>query len=201
MLLLITYPRSGAHFFRENFTAAQGGEDAGSFFSSGMRLSTPNPNMPVPGPISKFHHVHMPVFYTDRKKVTIVRNPRDSIASWAAMSWKKHGNGITMREFLKREINRYVVMYRFLLSEVDLIIKYENLLEDPKGACRFVAEQLELEFKDYTYVSKLQDEPEDAYYVSSKNLDDYQAAKAELETMNLWEANRLYSLAASRANF
>jgi hypothetical protein len=104
---LITYPRSGSHYFD--------------------RLIYKEANFHI----ERSHTVHNLLDKDNNKRraiVTIARDPKDSISSYVALEkYLSHCDGPRINQI----ITEYVLLYSFLYDHADIVIDFKDLVEHP----------------------------------------------------------------------
>jgi hypothetical protein len=150
---LLTYPRSGSHYF-----------DDAIYKEIGIH-------------IEKSHSV-MKLFDKDSNKIkkiiTIVRNPKDSITSYIANQLK---NTQLNEESLNIKINQllteYIMFYNFLYEYADYIIDFNDLVTNTDLLIKKVINLLKIEEKDYIFFDRNIHIYSKEYVHSSKILSSY----------------------------
>ncbi len=147
--LLITYPRTGSHFLFFYLKQLTGFEIKKS---------------------------HFPRWSGDKKVITIIRDPEETLRSAFTMSkqaavnrvkdfnWEehKHERGLT-------NITGYNYFFDYMTEHADVFIDYNTLIERPYDVCKFLGDYIGLRVKSKEdYIQVLEDIPGQDYLVSSK---------------------------------
>jgi hypothetical protein len=121
---LLTYPRSGSHFFEEEF-----------YKKTGQRVSR--------------SHTIVQAFDGNKNKlkkiVTIIRDPKDSISSLLTLQ-KKYGNPVD-KHSINQALSDYVLLYQFFIDYADYVIDFNDLVEYPELVINKIMEHLKINKK------------------------------------------------------
>jgi hypothetical protein len=151
---LVTYPRSGAHYFNRVF------EKVTNF---------------------KIEHSHSVnwLFSPQNKKqriaITIVRDPRESIASYIAHEQNKfidYSDNISDSR-VDHIVTEYVIMYNYLYEHADYVIDFNDLVSHPEETVKKLFDLLDVEEKDYHLFDGDFGEEDSHFIETSKNLPFY----------------------------
>lgn len=144
---LLTYPRSGSHYFD--------------------RLIYKQANFHI-----ERSHIVNHLFDKNNKKVrriiTIARDPKESVASWLGLD-KSLGNGSWPNE----KVTEYILLYSFLYDNADYVIDFADLIQKPELVGKKILELLEIDKENsYRFVTDT-DYDSKAYLDSSKSFGGY----------------------------
>jgi hypothetical protein len=152
--LLITYPRTGSHFLHFYLKQLTGFE------------------------IKK---THFPRWSGDKKVITIIRDPEETLKSGFTMS--KHHAVKRIKDFEWEErkydkaltnITGYNYFFDYMTDKADVIIDYKTLIDRPYDVCVFLANYIGLNIAEkQDYIQILEDIPGQEYLVSSKTSEHY----------------------------
>jgi len=122
---LLTYPRSGSHFFMDTL----------------YEIEKIN--------FTKSHFLDQ-LFDKDNNKqrtiITIARDPIDSISSYLALNRERR----VMDEFsIVKNKTDYVLMYSFLCENADYVIDFNDLITDPDSVIKKILDLLNIDKKEY----------------------------------------------------
>jgi hypothetical protein len=133
-------------------------------------------------------------WHTKNKNIiTIVRDPLDTITSWAAMRMH-YRNG----EIKKDLVKHYCSIYTFLINNADVILDYNDLIDNPYGPTKNVADYMGIKtFFSTPEIARNSDTPSRRYLVSSTSSDYYKVAQEIFRDTDLSECYRLYNQALS----
>lgn len=151
---VVTFPRSGSHYFDRVF-----------YKETKLRIETS-------------HAVNW-LFDKDNNKqrtiITIIRDPKDSIASYIAYEenklkdsgWHVDDNRIN------QIITEYILLYSFLYENAEHVIDFNDLIAHPEYTTKKILALLDIKEKDiHLFDGYFGDE--DAFFIeSSKNLPSY----------------------------
>jgi hypothetical protein len=180
-ICISTFPRSGSSFLKEYL------------------------NMCTDIPAIKDHRV-----MTSRnmdpevKRLFIVRNPLDSIASVVAM--EKIDNEMDVDDLIERNIHRYEMFYSYA-DNYDIVISYEQLVSNTDKAIDDICRMVNGTKNDTEYVSQLKRGEtstrtrwggSSAYVVSSKTLEEYEGISKRLKNYDLSKCDESYRYAHSK---
>lgn len=146
---LITYPRSGSHYFD--------------------RLIYEK----VKFHIERSHTVHQLFGINNNKTrtlITIARDPKESIASWVALN---KFLGSTYRG-VNEMMGDYVLLYSFLYDNADYVIDYKDLIEFPDVVTTKILELLEIDESNSSQFVTDIDYDSKTYVQSSKTVPGYE---------------------------
>ncbi len=157
--LLITYPRTGSHFL--HFYLKQ---------LTGFSLKK----------------THFPRWNKDKKVITIIRDPQETLKSGFAMyqhAASMSGKTQTLKESKSAltDVSGYIDFFEYMIKNSDVIIDYNTLINSPYSVCKFLAEYIGIEIKqEEEYIQVVKDiSPEtdpnqnEYYLVSSKTSPQY----------------------------
>jgi hypothetical protein len=153
--LLVTYPRTGSHFLHH-------------YLKQLTNFS--------------LNKTHNPAWDGDKKIITIIRDPEESLRSAFTMS--KH-YAIKNNPNFDWELNKhdhqltnptsYFYFFEYMINNSDVIIDYKTLIDHPYSVCKFLAEYIGLEIKpEQPYVQFLKDDQHEKYLVSSTSSSEYE---------------------------
>ena len=151
---LITYPRSGSHYFDELI-----------YKKAGIH-------------IEKSHTLNL-LFDKDnskqRKLITIVRDPVDSITSYSAYEQKDAGpRPLFAKEIrVNQLLTEYILIHNFLYEHADYIIDFNDLVLDPEAVTEKILSLLAIDSKDYHFFDMFPSDYSKDYLASSKTLLNY----------------------------
>lgn len=93
---------------------------------------------------------------------------------------------------IEQNINSYIDFYNYMNSHIDLIIDYDILANQTDIVLDKVYSYLPSQtIYDEPFI-QIHDSPENGYWVSSKNLKDYNIINNSLSSFNLSEADKIY---------
>lgn len=164
MYTLVTFPRSGAHYF-QNYV----------FQSTGYKIDK----------------THEPL--QDVPIVTIARNPIDSVASMVGMI-TEYNKDIAVDVAVNKIINNYENFYRYLDHHASLIFDYEDLVNSPEKVAESFANFTDLEYRNINYIDDLSDMISKKHVKTSTSTQNYLLAKDMLinTDIDLNKANDLF---------
>jgi hypothetical protein len=148
---LLTYPRSGMHFFDDTLYEIENIH------------------------FSKSHFLDE-VFDRDNNKqriiITIARDPLDSISSYLAT----HG-GIGDEFLVPQRITDYVFMYAFLCENADYVVDFNDLVAYPEPVIKKILSLLNIDKSQYNLFDREKIEKHKNYIPSSRVLPIYNRDK------------------------
>ena len=148
---LLTYPRSGMHFFDDNLYEIEKIHFTQSHFLE--QLFDKNKNK-------------------QRIIITIARDPINSITSYVAHNHYDYPND--KKNFLIREkMTEYVLMYAFLCEHADYVIDFNDLIKYPKLVIKKILELLKIDKNEYHYFNRNIVPRNEGYLESSKSAPSY----------------------------
>jgi hypothetical protein len=125
--------------------------------------------------------------------ITVVRDPMDTLVSWAAMRMH-YRNGKVNRDIVRQ----YCSTYKYLIKHADVILDYKELVDSPHDVTKNIINYMGL--KTLFHAPKIKrnpDVPSLRYLVSSTSSEYYELAKQMLKDEDLSECYRLYEKALS----
>jgi hypothetical protein len=150
---LVTFPRSGSHYFDELI-----------YDKIGIH-------------IEKSHAVNSLFDKNNNKKrtiITIVRNPKDSAISYIA---NQQSRSDLSPDALKTRINQilteYIIMHNFLYDYADYVIDFNDLVSNPDSVITKIIEVLKIDEEEYKFFDKNVHIYAKEYVPSSKTLSSY----------------------------
>jgi hypothetical protein len=161
---LVTYPRSGSHYFDELF-----------YKEKKIR-------------IQKSHSINLLFDQNNNKEktiITIARDPRDSIASYIANEEGQPSNAgwpITHKR-ISQIISEYIYMYNFLYEYADFVVDFNDLVKYPDDLIKKILDLLKIDQQDYKFFTNDPIVYDVGYIASSKNLPFYN--KYSLDNLNI----------------
>ena len=173
---IVTFPRSGSHLLR-------------SYMMQRYDIKTED--------INKTHDM----IKDDSLKISIVRNPYESIASAVAKEYKFNPEK-NILDIADHRINLYTSFQKYLLEDFDgIIFSYDSLINVPERVLREIGGRLSLEPKNKnTLISCLTpDSPGSYYVVSSTGLDTMKTTKQVIDRKSLAECFNLYQEVLKKA--
>jgi hypothetical protein len=146
---LLTYPRSGSHYFEDMLYEQKQINFTKSHFLTGLFDNNNNKNRPI---------------------VTIARDPIDSISSYVARFYF----GYPGQEYLVPEkITEYVLMYSFLYEHADYVIDFNDLIRDPESIINKLLSLLDIGEDKYHFFNRDLMTKYEGFLPSSKSLPEY----------------------------
>jgi hypothetical protein len=161
---LITFPRSGAHYF-QNYL----------FQSTGYKIDK----------------THDPL--KDISIVTVARNPTDSISSMVAMLCE-YNDELPIDVAVQRITENYEQFYIYLDNHADMVFDYEDLISSPEKVAQYFSNASGLEYSSIDYEDDIRDMPDKRHVRTSIYSKAYGLSKDMLisNTDKLAKANDLY---------
>lgn len=151
---LITFPRSGLHYFTRVFH-----KEIGLY-------------------IENSHEVNW-IYGKDNKKertvITIARDPRDSIASYIAYEQSRFaGFEWTVSDTrINQIVTEYITQYNFLYEHADYVIDFNDLIKYPDAVVKKILNLLSIEKENYHLFNKSVKKEDSSFKESSKDLPYY----------------------------
>jgi hypothetical protein len=151
---LVTFPRSGSHYFDELIY-----KEAGIHIEKSHTLNSlfdKNNNK-------------------QRKLITIVRDPIDSITSYSAYEQSHSGPRplFATDTRVNQLLTEYILMHNFLYEHADYIIDFNDLVACPEAVTKKILSLLAIDSKDYVLFATYPMEYSENYLASSKTLSSY----------------------------
>jgi hypothetical protein len=149
---LLTYPRSGSHYFDDMLY-----EEEKIHFT-------------------KSHYLDQ-LFDSDGNKrrtiITIARDPLDSISSYLAINDYRYSFEDEREFLIKEKIAEYVLMYSFLYYNADYFIDFNDLIKYPKPVIKRILGLLNIDKNTYNCFDESDIEKYKGFKPSSKSLSSY----------------------------
>lgn len=155
---LLTYPRSGSHYFEEVL-----------YTKIGTRIDRSHTIVDVvDGEKNK-----------TKKIITIIRDPEEVIKSTVALQ-AKFGNKVTDHS-IKHALSEYALIHDFLFNNADVVICFNDLVTHPELVINKTLELLKIEYssKESYSVEDYKKLVSKTYTPSSKDLPEYKEVKLD----------------------
>jgi hypothetical protein len=153
MPYLVTFPRSGSHYFDELIYKKEGIH------------------------IEKSHSVDLLFDKNNnkiRKIITIVRDPKDSIASYRALEERNKLSPLSWQHLrIHQLMSEYITINSFLYEHADFVIDFSDLISHPDSVIKKIIELLEIKKEDYKNFDQRSHLYEKTYVPSSKKISSY----------------------------
>jgi hypothetical protein len=153
MPYLVTFPRSGSHYFDELIYKKEGIH------------------------FDKSHSVDLLFDKNNnktRKIITIVRDPKDSIISYRAIEEINNSSRVSWQNIRLHQImSEYITLNNFLYEHADYVIDFNDLILHPDDVIKKIIELLEIKKEDYKNFNKMPHIYEKTYLPSSKKILSY----------------------------
>jgi hypothetical protein len=169
---LVTFPRSGSHYFDEII-----------YKEIGIH-------------IEKSHSVSELFDENNQKKrkiITIVRNPIDTLLSYRASELRMSNppSESTQKARTREAISEYILLNNFLYEHADYTIDFNDLVTCPDSVAKRIISLLEIDEEDYKFFDRDNYWYEEEYLPSSKVLPSY--SKNLLDGFDLGLCNFYYN--------
>jgi hypothetical protein len=151
---LVTFPRSGSHYFDELI-----------YKEVGIH-------------IEKSHTLNLLFDKNNNKKrklITIVRDPVDSITSYSAYEQSNAGPRplFATDTRVNQLLTEYILMHNFLYEHADYIIDFNDLISNPEAVTKKILSLLAIDSEDYVLFATYPMRYSEYYLPSSKTLSSY----------------------------
>ena len=166
MILLPTYPRCGSHFLAEYFLQ-----------TTGVMLN-------------KTHYM---ISNNYDYRVTIIRDPRDSIVSRLAMQIHFEESK-TMDEYLEICKREYILFYNYILEKVDIVFEYSQL-KNIDAVVDHICNITGIKRNNNSFADTIVDRPETGFLKTSTVSDKYKFCQEYMEDKDLTELYEIYEKA------
>jgi len=151
---LVTFPRSGSHYFDELI-----------YKEAGIH-------------IEKSHTINLLFDKNNnkqRKLITIVRDPVDSITSYSAYEQSNAGPRplFAIETRVNQLLTEYILMHNFLYDHADYVIDFNDLVCHPNDVTKKILSLLNIRPEDRVFFTTSPTEYSEDYLASSKILPSY----------------------------
>ena len=151
---LVTFPRSGSHYFDELI-----------YKEAGIH-------------IEKSHTLNLLFDKNNNKQrrlITIVRDPVESITSYSAYEQSHSGPRplFAIETRVNQLLTEYILMHNFLYDYADYVIDFNDLVSYPDTVTKKIISLLEIGSEDYAFFATYPMEYSEDYLASSKVLSSY----------------------------
>ncbi len=151
---LVTFPRSGSHYFDELI-----------YKEAGIH-------------IEKSHTLNLLFDKNNnkqRKLITIVRDPVKSITSYSAYEQSNAGPKplFATETRVNQLLTEYILMHNFLYDYADYVIDFNDLVSNPEAVTKKILSLLAISSEDYDFFATSPMEYSKDYLASSKTLSNY----------------------------
>jgi hypothetical protein len=143
---------------------------------------------------SNIKKTHIPILESSLPKVSIARNPFESISSMITME-AEFFRERNILNICKKNINNYITFYKYLLEDFDgIIFSYDALLSVPNTVMLCIENEIGVTSKNNNPLisSSTLNHYGNDYASSSKNLQLIKLSREILEKEDLSECFRLY---------
>lgn len=170
-LIICTYPRSGVNFLINHI-------------ANNFDLS--------------FCYTHKTPINKNNNIITIIRNPKESIASWISMGlhfdyYEDRYKDTNVKEYIDGAIKKYIMFYEYIYKSADHIIKFENLINNPKEEILKISQKFNIEVNKDILPSEVTDDVENGRISSSKDTMFYNFVLEQLDSYDLILCNKKYN--------
>ena len=149
---VLTYPRSGMHFFDDTLYEIENIHFTRSHFIDGVFDKNNN---------------------KIRTIITISRDPIDSISSYLALYNGFDLHYVEHDNVFQEKITEYVLMYSFLCEHADYVIDFNDLVQHSKPVIKKILNLLNIDKNKYDFFHKNVIPRHKDYIPSSKSLTNY----------------------------
>jgi hypothetical protein len=131
--------------------------------------------------------------------VTLVRNPKDSIVSRLAMELEFEENPKTMEEYLEICKQEYMVFYKYILRQVDIIFHYEDISNNVDKMIDHLCEKTNIKRISDVFVDSIVDRPATGFLKTSKSSLRYRESEDFMKGKDLSECYTIFMEAEKRS--
>jgi hypothetical protein len=131
--------------------------------------------------------------------VTLVRNPRDSIVSRLAMELEFEENPKTMEEYLEICKQEYIIFYKYIIRQVEIVFHYEDIRENVDEMIDYICKKSGIKRISDVFVDTIEDKPVTGFLKTSKSSDRYAESKEFMKDKNLDECYDIFIEAEKKA--
>lgn len=131
--------------------------------------------------------------------VTLIRDPRDSIVSRLAMELEFEPNPKTLEEYLEICKQEYMIFYKYILRQVDIVFHYDDISENVDGMIDYICEKSGVRRISDVFVDTITDRPVTKFLKTSKSSKRYEEAKEFMKDKNLDECYNIFLEAEKKA--
>ena len=175
-ILLCTYPRSGKNFLR-------------SYMEQQLDCDTT--------------WTHERNLQNSSNVITLVRDPKDCIVSWAAMEMyyetKNPTRSAQKAEFyLQNAIIEYMLFFSFINKQNAMFIKFEDVVSDINGVIDHISNHFNISVLTKSYVENMSNNTKERHILSSSDTSHYEEAKLAINSFDLNKCYELYNQALKR---
>ena len=171
MILLPTYPRCGSHYLAEYFLQ-----------TTGVVLNK----------------THRPLSNNYDYRVSILRDPRESIVSRLAMQLH-HENEKTLDEYLEICKVEYLVFYRYIIDKVEIVFDYEQL-QDIDSVVDHICKITGVKRNGNSFVDTIVDRPENGFLKTATTSDYYKVCEDYMKDKDISSLYEIYEEARSKVS-
>jgi hypothetical protein len=171
-ILLPSYPRCGTHFLAEQFLQKTG---------------------------EIMNKTHAPMTGKYDIYVTLIRNPKDSIVSRLAMELEFEENPKTMEQYLEICKQEYMIFYKYILRQVDIIFHYDDINSNVDKMIDYVCEKTGIKRISDTFIDSIVDRPSTGFLKTSKSSLRYKESEEFMKDKNLDECYTIFMEAEQKS--
>jgi hypothetical protein len=163
MILLPTYPRCGSHYLAEYFLQ-----------TTGVVLNK----------------THRPLTNNYDYRVSIIRDPRESITSRLAMQLH-HENEKTLDEYLSICKIEYLTFYKYIIEKVEIVFEYKQL-KDIDSVVDHICSITGVKRNGSAFTDTIVDRPENGFLKTATTSGYYDVCKDYMKDKDLSELYEIY---------
>ena len=169
MILLPTYPRCGSHYLAEYFLQ-----------TTGVVLNK----------------THRPLTNNYDYRVSILRDPRDSIISRLAMQLH-HENEKTLDEYLEICKIEYLIFYKYIIENVEIVFDYDQL-KDIDLVVDYICQVTGVKRNGKQFTDTIVDRPQNGFLKTATTSNYYETCKDYMKDKDILELYEIYEQAKTK---
>jgi len=151
---LLTYPRSGSHYFDDMLYEQEKIHFTKSHYPNELFDENNNKQRPI---------------------ITIARDPLDSVSSYLALNKYLHFDEMGSQYTILEKITEYAFMYAFLCENADYVIDFNDLVSYPESVVKKILSLLNIDKNKYDLFDRTEPDRYKDYVPSSKSLPNYKS--------------------------
>lgn len=174
--VIVTYPRSGSHLLRDHID---------------QKLN------------AQYSYTHSCIIKKNIPFVTIIRDPKECIASWASMElhyedMAQTRNNQNIEFYIEAAKMKFITFYTYALKNIDIFFEYNSLVKDPSLAIKYLSDNLDITYKSNDYTNNIIDVIKQRHIVSSTKSRHYEIVKEAVNNYPLKECYDFYYQALNK---
>lgn len=135
---------------------------------------------------------HYPITNNYDLRVTIIRNPKDSIISRLAMELEYEANPKTLDEYLEICKKEYLVFFKYAIEHVEIIFDFNDINSHIDDMVNYICSKTGIERIQDGFVDTIADRPATRFLKTSTKSSHYNRCAEYMKNKDLTECDIMY---------